>query len=137
MPKFFRGNSTPEFTNSLTADVDLVAFGLAIDAEPELLKDFLVEKGILVTKVECLTRKELLDAGTVRSKTMKVSVKASNVEQALKLETWPYRVKVRHYQAPQRSRPEREGWAQQAARPDGRQDENGSQGPQEQVSQVP
>lgn len=61
-PNFFRGNSNPETANRLTADVDIVAFGIATDAEPNERREFLIEKGIEVTKVECLTRKELLDA---------------------------------------------------------------------------
>ena len=44
---------------------------------------------------------------------MKVTVKPSSVEKALEQGTWPYRVGVRHYCAPQRNR--QEGWKQQSS----------------------
>ena len=61
----------------------------------------------------------------LRSKTMKVTVKASNVEKALQPYMWPFRVSVRHYRAPYR--PECEGWSQQSARSGGRQEDSSNQ----------
>ena len=58
---------------------------------------------------------------------MKVTVKASNVDKALDPLTWPYRVGVRLYRAPQRSRADRDSWSQQSARAGGRQPEEGNQ----------
>ena len=100
--KIFHGNSISEEqaneNYNFAADVDLVAFNVAKNVEPEQLKAFLKEKGLEV-EVECMTRPELLLAKKVRSKTMRVSVKASDHERALNPELWPFRVGVRHYKA--------------------------------------
>ena len=107
--------------------MDLVASGVAKDADEEQLKDFLKKKGIAVMKVECLTKEELVLENKVRSKTMKVTVKASDLDKALKPEVWPSRVGVRLYRAPQRSRQgEGEGsWASQSAKAGGHMEEGG------------
>ena len=121
----FRGNSPED--SSLSADVDLVATGVAKDADEEKLKEFLKNRGIDVLKVECLTKAELVLENKVRSKTMKVTVKASDLEKAMKPEVWPSRVGVRHYRAPQRPI-QREGegsWASQSARAGGRMEDRG------------
>ena len=119
----FRGNSSED--SSLSADVDLVASGVAKDADEDKLKEFLKSKGIDVLKVECLTKPELVLENKVRSKTMKVTVKASELDKAMKPEVWPSRVGVRHYRAPQRSmQGEGEGsWASQSAKAGGRMEE--------------
>ena len=121
----FRGNSSED--SSLSADMDLVASGVAKDADEEKLKDFLKNKGIAVMKVECLTKEELVLENKVRSKTMKVTVKASDLDKALKPEVWPSRVGVRLYRAPQRSRQgEGDGsWASQSAKAGGHTEEGG------------
>ena len=123
----FRGNSSED--SSLSADVDLVASGVAKDADENKLKDFLKTKGIDVLKVECLTKPELILENKVRSKTMKVTVKASELEKALKPEVWPSRVGVRHYRAPQRSRQgEGQGsWASQSAQAGGHMEDLGQE----------
>ena len=97
----FRGNSSED--SSLSADVNLVATGVAKDATEKQLEDFLKDRGISEVKVECLTKTELLNENKVRSKTMRVTVKASELDKAMKPEVWPSRVDVRHYRAPQRS----------------------------------
>ena len=76
--------------------MDLVAFGVARDCDPEDLGDYLNDKGIEIVNIECLTKQELLDDGKVRAKTMKVTVKGSDLEKAKDPEIWPYRVGVRH-----------------------------------------
>ena len=110
----FQGNSSEDL--SLLAYVDLVASGVAKVADEIQLKDFLKNRGIAVLKVECLTKPELILDNKVRSKTMKVSVKASELDKALKPEVRPSRVGLRLYRAPQRSRQgEGEGsWASQS-----------------------
>ena len=55
---------------SLAANVEIVAFGVAKTAEPEHLEKFLKDKGIVVEKIECLTKEELIKEGKVKSKTM-------------------------------------------------------------------
>ena len=61
---------------------------------------------------------------------MKVTVKAMHHEKAMDPDMWPYRVGVRHYRAPQRSR---QGagdgsWASQSAQSGGRLDHRQNQG---------
>ena len=92
--------SSDHGSSVLSADVDLVAFGVAIDAEPKDLKDFLTGKGLNAVIVEFLTRQELIEERAVRSKTMKVTVKAIDLEKAMNQEIWPMRVGVRYYRAP-------------------------------------
>lgn len=125
--KMFHGNArtTGEETAeeaSLAADVDLVAFGVAKDAEPEQLKDFLIAKGIKVIDVQCMTKPELITEGKVRSKSMKVTVKAAEHEKAMNPDLWPMRVGVRYFKAPSRRPASGEGgWASQAAGSGGQQ----------------
>ena len=100
---------------------------MALDATEKQLEDFLKAKGIDVVDVECLTKKELLAEKKVRSKTMRVTVKASEHEKAMNPEFWPSRVGVRHYRAPQRPR---QGagdgsWASQSSQSGGRLEAGG------------
>ena len=44
-PKFIRGNVMSDTANKFAANVDLVAFGISLDAEPKDIEEFLVEKG--------------------------------------------------------------------------------------------
>ena len=125
----FRGNAAEAEASSLAADVDLVASGVAKDARIKQMKDFLIAKGIDVMNVESLTKPELITEGKVRSQTMKVTVKATHLEKAMDPSMWPYRVGVRHYRAPQRSR---QGagdgsWASQSAQSGGRIEDRDSQ----------
>ena len=138
----FHGNSAETEASNLAADVDLVASGVARDASAKQLEDFLKAKGINVIKVECLTKPELVAEEKVRSKTMKVTVKAAELQKAMDPGVWPYRVGVRHFRAPQRSRQGAgEGsWASQSAQLGGRLDNitgrrNGSQGWRQQQNQ--
>ena len=138
----FHGNSAETEASNLAADVDLVASGVARDASAKQLEDFLKAKGINVIKVECLTKPELVAEEKVRSKTMKVTVKAAELEKAMDPGVWPYRVGVRHFRAPQRPR---QGagdgsWASQSAQSGGRLDNingrgNGGQGWRQQQNQ--
>ena len=86
----------------LAADVTLVASGLGLRAKEEELEAFLKDKGIDVVKVECLTKKEVLDANKVRSKTMKVVLSAKDHQKAMNPDIWPFRVGVRYYRAERR-----------------------------------
>ena len=97
---------------SLAADVDIVAFGVAKTAEPEHLEKFLKDRGVEVEKIECLTKIELMKEGKVKSKTMKVTVKASEHEKAMNPDVWPQRVGVRYYKAPSRRPGQEEGGEQ-------------------------
>ena len=126
----FHGSSAATEESSLAADVDLVASGVARDATEKQLEDFLKAKGINVMKVECLTKSELIVEEKVRSKTMKVTVKAAELEKAMDPGVWPYRVGVRHFRAPQRSR---QGagdglWASQSAQSGGQLEQGQSRG---------
>ena len=86
----------------LAADITLVASGIGLRVEKEELETFLKSKDIDVVKVECMTRKELLDGEKVKSKTMKVIVKAKDHEKAMNPDIWPFRVGVRYYRAESR-----------------------------------
>ena len=112
----FHGSAGAE-TSSLSADVDLVASGVAIDATEDLFLEFLKGRGITAVKVDCLTKKELIDEKKVRTKTFKVTVKASEHVKAMNPEVWPYRVGVRYFRAPPRTRQGagNGSWANQAA----------------------
>ena len=126
----FRGNSAEGEASNLAADIDLVASGVARDATEKHLEDYLKAKGLNVVKVKCLTKPELISEEKVRSKTMKVTVKAMHHEKAMDPDMWPYRVGVRHYRAPQRSR---QGagdgsWASQSAQSGGRLDHRQNKG---------
>ena len=111
----------------LAADVNLVASGVGKGCSPELLRDFLVGKGITPVEVVMLTKNEVLDQ--VRTLTFRIAVKAADYEAALKPEVWPYRVGVRHYKAPRRERPEN-SWQGQADRTGGYVDQGGAVGAQ-------
>ena len=111
------GDATGE--TILAADVDLVATGVAKDAEPDQLKAFLVAKGIDVVNVECLTKQELLDENKVRCKTMKVTVKAAQHDLAMNPDLWPLRVGVRHFRAPSSRSANGNSWASQSSQSGG------------------
>ena len=117
----FHGSARSVDTNTggetiLAADVALVASGIALDAEPDQLKSFLVAKGVEVVGVECLTKKELIDEHKVRSKTMKVTIKAASHEKAMDKDLWPLRVGVRYFRAPPRKpQQDRSSWAAQSS----------------------
>ena len=108
----------------LAADVALVASGVAKDAKPEQLKEFLAAKGIEVIQVECLTKKQLLDDNVVRSQTMKVTVKAAHHEKAMNPDVWPLRVGVRYFRAPRRQNTEGSDWQSQSNQSGGNLSEN-------------
>ena len=97
---------------SLAADVEIVAFGVAKTAEPEQLEKFLKDRGVAIEKIECLTKAELVHEGKVKSKTMKVTVKASEHEKAMNPDVWPQRVGVRYYKAPSRRPGQEQGGGQ-------------------------
>ena len=96
----FYGNI--QTTGDEAADVDLVAFNVSKKVEPEKLKKFLEDKGLVIKDVECLTRSELLVANKVRSKTMKVTIKVSEQERAMNPDVWPFHVGVRLYKTSRR-----------------------------------
>ena len=97
----FHGSSRSEET-FLAADVTLVASGLGLGVEEKDLEDFLETKDIKTVTIECITKKELLDQNKVRSKTMKVVVKAKDHEKAMNPDIWPFRVGVRYFRAESR-----------------------------------
>ena len=100
----FHGNSRGggEGETILAADVALVASGIGVNVKDDELETFLKSNGVDVVKVECLTKKELIDKEKVRSKTMKVIVRAKDHEKAMNPEIWPFRVGVRYYRAESR-----------------------------------
>ena len=99
----------------LAADVSLVASGLDKECTEEKLKEFLKEKGINPVEVEMMKKPETSEAEsrTWRTKSFKVTLKASEHEKALMPEIWPYRVAVRYWRAERR--PRQGGWDRQAA----------------------
>ena len=70
-----------------------------------------------------MINKDLLKENKVRSKTMKVTFKATEVEKAMQPYIWRFRVGVRYFKAESR-RPSREGgsmsWKEQSAQSGGR-----------------
>ena len=60
----------------LAADVNLVASGVGKGCSPELLRDFLVGKGITPVEVVMLTKNEVLDQ--VRTLSFRIAVKAAD-----------------------------------------------------------
>ena len=84
----------------LAADVALVASGVSKDATGDQLKEFIERKGIKVAEVIKLTK----DDAETRTNTFKVVVKTADYERAMDPEMWPYRVGVRHFKPPKRSR---------------------------------
>ena len=99
----------------LAADVSLVASGLDKECTEEKLKEFLIEKGIKPVEVMMMKKPETNEAEvkTWRTKSFKVTVKASEHEKAMMPEIWPYRVAVRYWRAERR--PRQGGWDRQAA----------------------
>ena len=57
--------------------------------------EFVQSKGISVTNVELLTQHP-----EARTNTFEVVIKPADYEKAMNPEVWPYRVGVRHYNAP-------------------------------------
>ena len=98
------GEGTAASETMLAADVNLVASGVGKGCTVDMLKDFLVGKGITPVEVEMMTKPEVVN--DVRTLTFRVAVKPADYEAALKPEVWPYRVAVRHYRAPRRERQE-------------------------------
>ena len=98
----------------LAADVSLVASGLDKECTDEKLKEILEEKGIKPVEVVMMKKPEASEAETRtwRTKSFKVTVKASELEKALMPEIWPYRVAVRYWRAERR--PRQGGWDRQA-----------------------
>ena len=106
---FHGNNQSNNDETSLAADVDLVAFGVSLNVEPNNLEEFLKARGLKVKKVELMTRPELIKENKVRSKSMKVTVIASEYEKAMSPDMWPFRVGVRHFKAPPRRRDQSDG----------------------------
>ena len=100
----------------LAADVALVASGVSKDATGDQLKEFIERKGIKVAEVVKLTK----DDADTRTNTFKVVVKTSDYEKAMDPEIWPYRVGVRHFKPPKRSR-QGMTWKEQAEQQNGGQ----------------
>ena len=102
----FHGNSSSMEGQAeetcLAADVTLVASGLGLGVEETDLVEYLNTKEINTVKVECITRNELLEEHKVRSKTMKVIVKAKDHAKAMNPDIWPIRVGVRYFRAESR-----------------------------------
>ena len=83
----------------LAANVNLVASGVSKAATDKQLKQFLEDKGIKVTEIECLTYHP--DA---RTNTFRVAIAIEDYEKALNPEVWPYRVAVRTFRPSRRNR---------------------------------
>ena len=83
-------HGTADSSNTLAANVSLVAYGVAKDATADGLKAFLEARGIAVIECVNLTTFEF-----ARTHSYKVTIKAAQYEQATKPEIWPFRVGVR------------------------------------------
>ena len=94
-------------TQLLAANVNLVASGVSKGATDQQLKNFLEDKGIKVTEIQCLTYHP--DA---RTNTFRVAIAIEDYEKALNPEVWPYRVAVRSFRPPRRDREQRSMEAQ-------------------------
>ena len=89
-------------TQLLAANVNLVASGVSKAATDIQLKEFLEDKGIEVTEIECMTYHP--DA---RTNTFRVAIAVADYEKALNPEVWPYRVAVRTFRPARRDREQR------------------------------
>ena len=89
-------------TQLLAANVNLVASGVSKAATDSQLKEFLEDKGIKVTEIECMTYHP--DA---RTNTFRVAIAVADYEKALDPEVWPYRVAVRPFRPARRDREQR------------------------------
>ena len=99
-------HGTADSKNTIAADVNLVAYGVARDATADGLRSFLESKGISV--VEC---KNLTTFEHARTHSYKVTIKASEYEKATRPEVWPYRVGVRLFkQFKKRESDEQANW---------------------------
>lgn len=76
----------------LSADIELAVFGVAKDASPEDLVEFMSEKGMQCKSYELLTKH-----AEARTNTYRIVIAASDYEKATLPESWPYRVGVRLY----------------------------------------
>ena len=86
-------------TQLLAANVNLVASGVSKAATDSQLKEFLEDKGIKVTEIECMTYHP-----EARTNTFRVAIAISDYEKALNPEVWPYRVAVRAFRPARRDR---------------------------------
>ena len=77
----------------------------------DVMKTFLIEKGIDVVDVIKMTREEVLD--NVGVKSMKVIVKASEFEKAMDPTVWPCRVGVRLWKDKEAQKARFERWQEQ------------------------
>ena len=86
-------------TQLLAANVNLVASGVSKAATDNQLKEFLEDKGITVTEIECMTYHP-----EARTNTFRVAIAVADYEKALNPEVWPYRVAVRPFRPARKSR---------------------------------
>ena len=77
----------------------MVASGVSKAATDNQLKEFLEEKGIKVTEIECMTYHP-----EARTKTFRVAIAIGDYDKALNPEVWPYRVAVRAFRPARRDR---------------------------------
>ena len=94
------GNNEGEST--LSADVDLVAYGMAKHVTSIQLSKFLEEKGLGVYDCKLLTTFE-----RARTLSFKITIKPHHFQKAKDPSIWPYRVGVRlfkHYNANNRNK---------------------------------
>ena len=89
-------------TQLLAANVNLVASGVSKAATANQLKEFLEDKGINVTEIECMTYHP-----EARTNTFKVAIAIGDYEKALNPEVWPYRVAVRPFRQSRKDREKR------------------------------
>ena len=99
----------------LSADINLVASGVSKQATSDQIKEFLEEKGIHVTDIELLTK---FFKDESKSYTYRIAIKPSDYEQALKPESWPFRVSVRLFRNKRRNL-DQNSWDQQSSRSGG------------------
>ena len=86
-------------TQLLAANVNLVASGVSKAATANQLKEFLEDKGINVTEIECMTYHP-----EARTNTFRVAIAIGDYEKALNPEVWPYRVAVRTFRPSKKDR---------------------------------
>ena len=87
-----RGTAVGDNEVPLSADVDLVAYGLSKDTTGVQLSQWLNRNGLVVRSCDLLTRFE-----GARSLTYKIVVKASDYDKAINPDIWPARVGVRKF----------------------------------------
>ena len=104
----YASSKTQNPDDTFAGDVAAVAHGVNKECSKEAMTEFLENKGIKVVNVSEMTRSEVLDS--VRVKTMKVVVRASEYEKVMDGSNWPSRVGVRVWEDKEAKKAKYDRW---------------------------